>query len=232
VEALWRTLLADCYEEQCPAPLECGFGFADWVCTKIALDHHVLSYKRNDSNDDQANYEMARKRMDAKPEAWSSLDEREDGGFAYLPELQRLAELASPECEDGYEMDLKNAGIRFLPDRHRINHWPGEVEGVPARETGETGWDRDHLAGFKARIAEVRAGTRMFRTQKGYLSMGPRSATEHDQVWILPGANVPFVLRPLENGNYRVIGEAFVYLLNGWRGYQSGEEEFRQIVLG
>jgi hypothetical protein len=228
VEALWRTLLADCYEEQSPAPLECGFGFADWVCSKLALEHYLLSFERKDGNDDQVDYEMARKRMATKLKAWSSLNEGEDGGFADLPELQKMAESASSECKDGYEIDLKNAGIRFLPDHHRINHWPGQVEGVPRPETG---WDKDRLTGFKARMAEVRAGRRMFRTQKGYLGMGPRAATENDQVWILPGANVPFILRPLENGNYRVIGEAFVYCLMDGEGIKSEGEGFHQIVL-
>lgn len=52
---------------------------------------------------------------------------------------------------------------------------------------------------------------RLFRTQSNYLGTGPRSLREGDEVWILHGGSVPFVLRRQSNGNYRLIGEAFVY---------------------
>lgn len=52
---------------------------------------------------------------------------------------------------------------------------------------------------------------RLFRTRDGYLGTGPRSLKIGDEVWILHGAGVPFVLRMRPNGNYQLIGEAFVY---------------------
>lgn len=52
---------------------------------------------------------------------------------------------------------------------------------------------------------------RIFRTKGGYLGTGPRSLQKGDEVWILHRGGVPFVLRPQPNGNYRLVGEAFVY---------------------
>lgn len=52
---------------------------------------------------------------------------------------------------------------------------------------------------------------RLFRTRDGYLGTGARSLRAGDEVWILHGAGVPFVLRMRPNGNYQLIGEAFVY---------------------
>jgi len=52
---------------------------------------------------------------------------------------------------------------------------------------------------------------RLFKTKEGYLGTGVRSLREGDEVWILHGAGVPFVLRPQSNGNYRLVGESFVY---------------------
>lgn len=52
---------------------------------------------------------------------------------------------------------------------------------------------------------------RLFRTRTNYLGTGPRSLREGDEVWILHGGSVPFVLRPQPNGNYQLIGETFVY---------------------
>jgi hypothetical protein len=52
---------------------------------------------------------------------------------------------------------------------------------------------------------------RLFKTNLGYLGAGPKSVRRDDEVWILHGSGVPFVLRRLPNENYRLIGEAFVY---------------------
>ncbi|KAF2033216.1 hypothetical protein EK21DRAFT_109349 [Setomelanomma holmii] len=52
---------------------------------------------------------------------------------------------------------------------------------------------------------------RVFMTQGGYMGTGPRSLRAGDEVWILHSAGLPFVLRPQPNGNYCLVGEAFVY---------------------
>jgi hypothetical protein len=52
---------------------------------------------------------------------------------------------------------------------------------------------------------------RIFKTKGGYMGTGPRSLQAGDEVWILHGGGLPFVLRPLPNGNFGLVGEAFVY---------------------
>jgi hypothetical protein len=52
---------------------------------------------------------------------------------------------------------------------------------------------------------------RLFKTTLGYLGTGPRSLRRDDEVWILHGGGAPFVLRRLPHGNYRLLGETFVY---------------------
>ncbi|KAF2820641.1 hypothetical protein CC86DRAFT_449272 [Ophiobolus disseminans] len=52
---------------------------------------------------------------------------------------------------------------------------------------------------------------RVFKTRGGYMGTGPRSLQAGDEVWILHRAGLPFVLRPQPNGNFRIIGESFVY---------------------
>ena len=73
--------------------------------------------------------------------------------------------------------------------------------------------DRSRIATFKARMAEVKATRRMFRSGKHYIGMGSKSVEVGDQIWLLRGANVPFILRRAGNGNgnYRLIGEAYVH---------------------
>jgi hypothetical protein len=52
---------------------------------------------------------------------------------------------------------------------------------------------------------------RVFKTYKGYMGTGPRSLRPGDEVWVLHRGRLPFVLRPKPNGNYHLVGEAFVY---------------------
>ncbi|KAL9577887.1 MAG: hypothetical protein Q9212_006079 [Teloschistes hypoglaucus] len=57
----------------------------------------------------------------------------------------------------------------------------------------------------------------LFRTGNNLPGMGPRHVAEGDEVWLLQGARVPFVLRPnSENGRYQLIGQLYVHgILHG-----------------
>lgn len=59
---------------------------------------------------------------------------------------------------------------------------------------------------------------RLFRTARGFLGLGPLSLQHGDEVWILPGATVPIVLRKASEINrYRVVGDSYVH------GFMHGE---------
>ena len=51
---------------------------------------------------------------------------------------------------------------------------------------------------------------RLFKTRSGFMGTGPRSLQAGDEIWVLYRGGLPFVLRPIDNGNYRLIGESFV----------------------
>ena len=70
----------------------------------------------------------------------------------------------------------------------------------------------------------------MFRTDGNLLGMGSRSVEVGDEVWVLKGGNVPFVLRRVKEGVYRLVGDAYVH------GIMHGEAiptrcDFRKILL-
>ncbi len=64
---------------------------------------------------------------------------------------------------------------------------------------------------FRKMKNEISVGRRLFRTVKDFLGNGPRSLEVDDQVWVLAGAKVPFLLRPLDDGRYQVVGQAYVH---------------------
>lgn len=48
-------------------------------------------------------------------------------------------------------------------------------------------------------------------TSKGYYVLGPKIIQNGDIVCVLFGGKMPFCLRPLENGNYHLVGECYVH---------------------
>ncbi|KIM94387.1 hypothetical protein OIDMADRAFT_136327 [Oidiodendron maius Zn] len=61
-------------------------------------------------------------------------------------------------------------------------------------------------------------GRRVFTTEQGYLGLGPRDMEVGDQVFILSGSNVPFVLRESETAQvnpllpaYSLVGDCYVH---------------------
>jgi hypothetical protein len=51
------------------------------------------------------------------------------------------------------------------------------------------------------------ASRRMFQTKQGLLGLGPSSIQTGDVVAVIYGARVPIILRPLEKGSWRVLGD-------------------------
>lgn len=64
---------------------------------------------------------------------------------------------------------------------------------------------------FNAAIGMKLESRRMFVTKEGRLGLGPQTLEEQHEIWVLQGANVPFVLRRLGEGHFELVGEAFVF---------------------
>ena len=75
------------------------------------------------------------------------------------------------------------------------------------------------------------AWRRLFRTQSGYLGIGPQSLQIGDVVSILPSSNVPFLLRQVEDNRYRLIGDAYVHGIMHGEALESEEWGLEEIVL-
>lgn len=66
-------------------------------------------------------------------------------------------------------------------------------------------------------------GRGFFRTKMESLGAGHASIEPADEIWFLYGALAPVVLRPLANGNYRFLGEAYVHgIMRGDAGHKCG----------
>lgn len=81
---------------------------------------------------------------------------------------------------------------------------------------------------------------RVFRTkEKMLLGTGPRSLRVGDEVWILAGGKVPYVLRQVKNkvapagseNRYRLIGEAYVHGLMHGNPYRFGKDLVSTVLI-
>lgn len=61
------------------------------------------------------------------------------------------------------------------------------------------------------RTEQVATEQKLFQTADGYLGLGWESICEQEEVWVLAGGSVPYVLRLCPNGHYRFVGEAVVH---------------------
>lgn len=137
---------------------------------------------------------------------------------AWLRDLDTM--LSHPNMVYGSEEQVYHALWRTpIANRAYVHHW----------ETGdasaETHWayravranDVDRAIKYTNIAYSKLFRRRPFRTAKGYIGLGPLRICEGDSIWILPGADVPFVFRPTGHGSFTVIGEAYVH------GVMSGE---------
>jgi len=249
VEALWRTLTADHLYGQHPAPVIAGFGFSDWIGAHIDSAANLFTTIQNNScNFDGVQYgkwDSAQAKMMEKMEAWKELDRSECSAFYTLEELLLAKDsFADPEesthqarmdTTKGRGIDLNAGGIRFLPDAARLKTFVNyEAEKGSGLSYTHENVLKDHenarLTVFEARMRDVKTGRRMFRTKGNYLGMGTSSVEEGDEVWALKGGSVPLVLRKVEPGLYRLIGEAYIHgVMNGEDVKK--EKTFMKIVL-
>lgn len=78
---------------------------------------------------------------------------------------------------------------------------------------------------FFCRCLKDRTGRTLFITSTGMLGLGPKVALPGDIVVVLHGASVPFVLRPADNGFWRLVGECYLYEVNEGRFHRKWEEK-------
>lgn len=57
----------------------------------------------------------------------------------------------------------------------------------------------------------------LITTIDGILGLAPDLSAPNDQIWLFPGSRAPIVLRCMANGNFRVVGEAYIH------GYMQGQ---------
>ncbi|KAH8680700.1 heterokaryon incompatibility protein-domain-containing protein [Xylariales sp. PMI_506] len=95
--------------------------------------------------------------------------------------------------------------------------------------------------GFRSQYLKYNDGRRLFITEKEkYMGLGPASVEPGDEIWVVKGSRVPFLLRPIiveeegkelaVPGKYRYLGDLYVHgLMKG--EVMHGDTDWQSIIL-
>ncbi|KAF2185843.1 hypothetical protein K469DRAFT_518658, partial [Zopfia rhizophila CBS 207.26] len=73
-----------------------------------------------------------------------------------------------------------------------------------------------------------------FTTEKGFMGVGPSVAREGDLICVLFGGEVPYILRSIENGHYKMIGQCYTHgIMDGEviRGAIQGQYRYEDFAI-
>jgi hypothetical protein len=87
-------------------------------------------------------------------------------------------------------------------------------------------------SGLLWEVQIARLSKRFFLSDTGYLGLAPIRSQAGDEVWILQGGNVPFILRGLQNGRYLLVGEAYVHgVMLGELVPDDGDHQLQDVCI-
>ncbi|KAF1829194.1 HET-domain-containing protein [Decorospora gaudefroyi] len=143
-------------------------------------------------------------------EYWRAGDQYE-AHFAYLAQIKALCVLSESKEKNIYSsLSRRKEAVWRLPigdieetelfDGVRATH-----ASAGAYEASEWG---DNAARYRMATQRMK-DKRPFITKEGYVGLGPRYMRLGDLVVVFCGAKLPYVVRPLEGGLFRFIGECY-----------------------
>ncbi|KAK5116537.1 hypothetical protein LTR85_009162 [Meristemomyces frigidus] len=189
-EILWRTLLADCCDGQHPAPLQYGRAFASSIVKEVGILSAAAMREFADS--------MRPNAPQYKPLHLRVKCQKAVGGVRALAVMEREdCEAISTSTDD---FDNRSAqAITFLSNIEEV--LPHPIESKDSRPLDPA------LPAFWSREVQIHNERELFATAEcGYLGYGPKSLRKGDEVWLLAGGKVPFLLRQRGDGTYTLIG--------------------------
>lgn len=144
-----------------------------------------------------------------------------------MEQLSKSADLSPPSSDESNRADGEVEAKEREDDQENNAHENQALAHGPKLPSPSSIWELE----FRRLSLLFSSTRRIFRTHENYLGNGPKSARPGDQVWILAGAKIPFVLRPQENGKYVVVGDAYVHGIMHGEAFEKQGFEFVNIQL-
>jgi hypothetical protein len=207
-EVLWRTLLTDCFYGRHPAPTTCENAFESLILGQLIRKEMETVHKFLEGDID--GWEEGKKSIKLSVEQSKFLKgDNTTDGLPWSPAFIKVVsefERTVPRKNSKAVNDAYQAFQNSFLDRLASIDEPGMYE-------------------IMAKMTQIGTHRRLFLTSDRRLGYGPMSLLPRDEVWLLVGADVPFLLRR-EGEGYRVIGEAYVH------GIMHGEAVITTLGVG
>ncbi|KAL7623141.1 hypothetical protein AAE478_006822 [Parahypoxylon ruwenzoriense] len=226
-DAAWRTLTMSPDPPRgrnCATQSDLSIEFGDWC---VSLIYSIL-------NPDISLFELPALFMREIVERWDGNDiamsfTRKTAPMSLISQPPSIATRVKSENEEWGKSNRHSMATKLeqslvrLSEKTLENVFPTQSRiletlrllGTSGEKTDEENQDYQELQAkikkFNVAIELKLDSRRMFATEDGRLAIGPQSLEVKDEVWVLVGANVPFVLRRVGEGEYRLIGEAFLF---------------------
>ncbi|KAJ9149450.1 hypothetical protein NKR23_g4217 [Pleurostoma richardsiae] len=205
-EVLWRTIVADTdtLDRAPAAPEVIGPSFKNWVCARLArcLTPDIV---QRDEEGRPCLGRLDPAAIRARTAVLSRLAERETRPAAE-PSCLPTADNVLAMCRLMYSYSLHG----FMASCGAVMD-PGDPLPTPEQQNNTVDGGS---AAFVRMLTPVAPCRRVYRTEAGYLGLGPASMEVGDEVWMVEDARVPFVLRAREgegDGGYALVGETYVH---------------------
>ena len=234
-EVLWRTLCANTVlrfsQNETQAPPECGDMFKTLVCAMICAEpeHRTRAQTRDLENAIQLG-NLFKSALRTSRSDIPSVD-RVEPDENHVVSVHRKSDvqdnsLSSPLFDSVRstlskldKLAASKAGAHF-PTSHEVEAYFKRHTNPITRPDGLVEIPPETNLFAQAHSTSY-GGRRLFATSKGYLGLGPVSLDVGDTVCLLPGAKVPFLLRPTavaagdvdaqELQQFKLVGEAYVH---------------------
>jgi hypothetical protein len=224
-EVLWRTLLHDqCYGKH-PAPPSCGEDFLTLMeYAMYAKMTSALSYSRQKDSAVGAHIE------------WEASRNVVAKDYTNWRKLQGLYSFDAEEVlyPPGFRFLIKELGLHWnrlksIANRDKIKKLCDLVE----YRVEELRILSSRTVAVRNRVLASSMDKTLFVTNQGNLGTSLMSAKRGDEVWVLAGSSVPFLLRPNLDRGYRLIGEAYVHGIMHGEGLKeiSANQYLREVSI-
>ncbi|KAK8249087.1 heterokaryon incompatibility protein-domain-containing protein [Phyllosticta capitalensis] len=173
---------------------------------------------------------LGRRLSHPSPDAYGEVSKMTASLAAWLNDMKALL----PDVNECYKTNDEVVAARWrtpIADRGLVYNYE-MVRADPLLRNGYDDLISDHARRKNSRnavryadIARYKLQGRIpFRTCRGMIGIGPEEMRQGDCVWIIMGADLPFVLRPVD-GRWSVVGEAYVHGVMDGEAMEMGLEK-------
>ena len=124
--------------------------------------------------------------------------------------------------------ETPHTAVKMFSQSWRLR-WLDKVPPPDVAYTSSLAAKEAHI--FNEMVIKACNGHRFFRTQKGYMGLGPKDIRNGDTVSVLLGGQVSFILRKLDD-TYMLIGESYVHGIMNGEAVDDADFEIQSFRLG